>query len=423
MVLFRALEPAEQRVADFTKKYHPSLEAALDAKGRHRFPHHSNRVTVVVMVKASDGFVTFYLPLPQNPNGPSGFFLFDYSAYSLDTICQSLSIHRLKVASPNLGESWEKVDLMPKDIESPANFDLLKITDGAPWIHEDIRRLAASGKLKSLPGLTVGPVVEIEEGIRTAIKPGRLKIWSPTFEFPEIGVRRLYLWTHADFWWSPGELNPDEAVVQSHTYYDVLALEMVLSSGVLAPNIAQRDTPTQAATILESQCDELLALVESDGDKEEKLHQWLNSHHLFIDPYAVKVWSKLRVGNDFSDFVFRRSDGSYILVEIERANKRIFRQDNSEPTYEFNHARQQVLDWQRYVRDNIHTMRNEFGLSEIYEPGGMVIMGRSQDINSDEARIRWRDMKGSDSLSLFTYDEIIGRTRGLVVSLRSPGSA
>jgi hypothetical protein len=132
----------------------------------------------------------------------------------------------------------------------------------------------------------------------------------------------------------------------------------------------------------------------------------------------VNVKSKLDFGNRGSDFVVRRSDGTYVVIEIERANERIFQRKNSEPSAAFNHACQQVYDWQRYIRDNVHTVRNELGLDGIYEPSGMVIMGRSSAIDSDIARVRWRDLKGDHEPQVFTYDEIIERTRALADSLR-----
>jgi hypothetical protein len=47
----------------------------------------------------------------------------------------------------------------------------------------------------------------------------------------------------------------------------------------------------------------------------------------------------------------------------------------------------QVTDWQRFVRDNVHTVRNEMSLPNIYDPRGMMVMGRSRDVQGDEAVI------------------------------------
>ncbi len=48
------------------------------------------------------------------------------------------------------------------------------------------------------------------------------------------------------------------------------------------------------------------------------------------------------------------------LIEIERADTPILTRA-SEPTAPFNHACLQVRDWQRYIRENVRTVRSEQG--------------------------------------------------------------
>jgi len=154
--------------------------------------------------------------------------------------------------------------------------------------------------------------------------------------------------------------------------------------------------------------------------EEESIHQWLlrPEHHAFLEPHQVRVWSKLAFGNKVSDFVVRRSDGTYSLIEIEPASAKVFTQRVGEPSAPFNHACQQVRDWQRYIRDNVHTVRSELGLEGIYEPVGMVVIGRDADIPSGEARTRWRDLKGTQPLVLLTFDDLIDRILALAASLK-----
>lgn len=194
-----------------------------------------------------------------------------------------------------------------------------------------------------------------------------------------------------------------------------------LSIGAEKPEEIEDETPAHAADVLEGHVRDLVGLLVESGHKEESLHQWLKDerHHVFLDAHADEVLSKVPFGASVSDFVIRRSDGTYVLVEIEPADKRIFRRDNSEPTAEFNHACQQVRDWQRYIRDNVRTVRDELGLADIYEPKGMVLMGRSGDIEGDKARRRWIDMKNRHEFALFTYDELCERVNALAATLRN----
>ncbi len=79
----------------------------------------------------------------------------------------------------------------------------------------------------------------------------------------------------------------------------------------------------------------------------------------------------------------------------------------------------EISDWQRYIRDNVHTVRAEQNLEGIYEPQGRVIIGRPQESDTNEARICRFDMKSRHEHSLATYDEICNRVRALASTLRT----
>jgi len=411
------ISPATQKLVEFTRAYHTALEAEMETRGRHSFPYHGEPVEVVATFKASDGFATFYLPSPPDDDHliRRGHLFFDCTEYDLNTVCESVSIHRLKVASPMIGEPWNVYVPTPSDTEGIPGITL-------PWFHEDVRQAAMAGQLTSLPAMMISPIVNVKDDIRREVAPSRIKIWAPTFNFPGIGRRRLYLWTHADFWWFPDQLDLDPAKAATIARTDLLALATVQRSD---PEFtvagAQQDSSLRAADLLDEYCDELLSLLEEHGNDEEVLHQWLyDSHHwIFLEPDQEEVRSKVPFGSKVSDFVVRRSDGTYALVEIEPATARIFQRSNSEPTAVFNHACLQVSDWQRYIRDNVLTVRAEQNLEGIYEPQGMVIIGRTEDINTSEARVRWLDMKSRHEHALATYDEICNRVRALANTLRT----
>jgi hypothetical protein len=290
------------------------------------------------------------------------------------------------------------------------------------WFSDEVREAAIDKRIDSLPGMSLTPQVNVEAGIRRSVVPGRMKIWSPLVDLPGLGLKRLFLWTHADLWWSPASLDLDSSVAASVAAQDVLSLEALITGmPVLSPEVARYDAATSASDMLDSYCDELVALIDEPNTTEEVLHQWLadTRHRVFLDPHATKVWSKLAFGDAVSDFVVRTSDGSYTLIEIERASARIIQQGNQEPTASFNHACQQVRDWRRYVRDNVQTVRNELGLTDIYEPTGKVIIGRDAHVSSLEAARRWRDLRQSGDLSLQTYDQVVASVRQLAASLRT----
>lgn len=403
-----------ESLGEFTNRYHAALSAKLDESGRTRLPHHGDRTVIISMFKASDGFATFYLPDPQDPSIAHGLYAYDFSSYTLDEVCQALSVHRLKVAAVHLGQEIGTVDMIPPDAPPIPGLQ-------APMIHPEVRRLAFEGKLTSLQGMTVTPIMHVDAGVIDRVLPCRIKVWSPVFLYPEIGHTRLYLWTHADFWWSPDLLDLSEERARRVAIDDVWAILTLASLHPQLPlEIARQDAPTAAANLLDQRCIEFEELLDQHGDNEETIHQWLyqSANRLFLDPAHAEVRSKVPMGKKQTDFVIRRTNGLYVLAEIEPGDHRIFTKKAAEPTREFKHAETQVRDWMSFAQEHGQYLRDVEGLVGFANPRGMIVMGRTKDIDTCEAKRRWEHLKRTHEFELFTYDELIEQVRSLATNLR-----
>lgn len=403
------------RLLRFLQAYQPAINSELQRRDTPYLVHHRDANDLVATFLCSDGAATFYLRPPHDAGIERGFPIFDYRAFTLNQVCQSLHINRLQVVVPELNVACTEPIEMIADVERIPELSM-------PWFDDEVRRAAIERRIDSLPGMSITPIVHIEGGIRRSITPGRMKLWSPLIEIPNTGLRRLFLWTHADFWWEPNGLNVDSATATTVAAQDAVALEALLTAQpILRPETAQCDAASSASDILDRYCAELATLIDDPSTSEEVLHQWLadERHRVFIDPHATKIWSKLPFGDSVSDFVVQTSDGSYTLIEIERASALIMQRGNQEPTAPFNHACQQVRDWRRYIRDNMQTVRHELGLHDIYEPRGKVIIGRDSHIESPDAARRWRDLRQSGDLTLLTYDQVVASVKQLASSLRT----
>jgi hypothetical protein len=83
-----------------------------------------------------------------------------------------------------------------------------------------------------------------------------------------------------------------------------------------------------------------------DVSRESEYQKFLERHPVFVDPLAAEVISQRKLGLEFvTDFVIRRHDYRYVVVEIEKPRDRIFTLKN-DFTAEFTHAVGQVLDFQ-----------------------------------------------------------------------------
>lgn len=407
-------DPVFRDMMHHTMRYHGALEEQLDRFGRERFRFHGDKIPLVTVIKASDGYLTFYQPsAPPDVDVQDGYHGLDYSEHDLNKVCQSLSLRYMRVAPPRIGEEAGYFPKTPdSDLISPGQ---------CPFFTDPVIEALKTNQINSLPVMDIGPVVHIEQGVRKHITPGRVSIWSPVIDLPA-GPARLYLWTHAELWWKPEALGLDSTNVSALAHREVLALSTMMGAMAhLSPSVAQNDIGVAAATELRRKCEELSKLLDEHGNDEESLHQWLkrDGNELFLDLDAKKVWSKVEFGNYVSNFVVQRSDGTYKLIEIEPAAERIFTASRSIPTHRFNGAVQQVRDWRRMVREQQSYFEKVTGLIGIYEPGGMVVMGRSADIGAGDAADRWNALKNDGEIEVATYDDLLARVRNLASQLEN----
>jgi hypothetical protein len=80
----------------------------------------------------------------------------------------------------------------------------------------------------------------------------------------------------------------------------------------------------------ERQISKFQSLLESEPAKEEELQKFLFQHPIFLDPLALEVRSKHELGNDFiTDFVVRRINNEYVVIEIEKSTDKLFTSDGN----------------------------------------------------------------------------------------------
>ena len=120
---------------------------------------------------------------------------------------------------------------------------------------------------------------------------------------------------------------------------------------------------------------------------------------------------KQRLGlESVTDFVIRRLDSRYVLVEIEKPRDRIFTAAN-DFTAQFSHAFGQVLDFQQWVDD--HTQYARHLMPEISSPRGLLIIGRSADLTPSKKQKLERFNVNSAKVDARTFDQVADEARRL----------
>lgn len=194
-------------------------------------------------------------------------------------------------------------------------------------------------------------------------------------------------------------------------------LAAVARHQVAQAELATIDPNVSARRLFKALLDELAALL--DGP-EEPAHQFLKAHPEIISPTHLAAWSKLRLGDHVTDFVFREPPDDYVLVEIESPLRELFRNDGQQ-RQELTHAFNQILDWRIFLEQHLTEAQTELGLKGISSnPRSLIVIGRSAAL-TDTNRRKIAALQGQiPKLRILTYDELILSCKAMAENLFGP---
>jgi Domain of unknown function (DUF4263) len=163
-------------------------------------------------------------------------------------------------------------------------------------------------------------------------------------------------------------------------------------------------------------CHDLEVLIR-DNLPEREYQEYFERHPALIDPLASSIVERQHLGEAWrSDFVIRRLDDQYIFVEIEKPQDSPFT-NYPHPSAALSHALGQVLNWLVWIEDNIAYAQSH-GFPGIHLPRGIVVIGRSGDLNSAQLRM----LKALNDLlhpriRIETYDDVLVNARNVIRNL------
>ena len=161
-------------------------------------------------------------------------------------------------------------------------------------------------------------------------------------------------------------------------------------------------------------------LLDSNPDREEVLQCFLRDNPSLLCPTFTKMWPKLSLGSYTTDFVFQEAAGDYLLVELERPDHRLFIK-NGDASSKLNHAKGQILDWKRYIEDNLSTVKNELGLAGIStNPNSLIVIGRSHSLFPENIRKLVSIENQCPKVKIMTYDDVYENSKAVIENLLGP---
>lgn len=151
-------------------------------------------------------------------------------------------------------------------------------------------------------------------------------------------------------------------------------------------------------------------LIEANNREEDYQH-FLSQNPLLIDPLAFEVIPKQALGVEYvTDYVIRRLDNEYLVVEIEKPSDLIFTKQN-DFTAKFTHAFGQVIDFLEWIDNHGEYARSL--MPEISSPKGLLIIGLRSNLTSDQQNKLKRYCLNSKLIEVLTFDDLLLKATNL----------
>lgn len=204
-----------------------------------------------------------------------------------------------------------------------------------------------------------------------------------------------------------------------------LATRILKAGGI--PEQEQGDAVSRArkagSTILQA-CDELQQIIDDPSTTEPDVLGFFRERPqaaFLLEPdQDGEIWREKQIqGYGQIDFVFRKTNGRYLAMEIESHNVPLFLK-NDEFSKRFDHAIDQVERWQLGVLKHKDLAEDVLGLKGIQSPDGAVVMGRQRELANSQRNERWDERCARSSLEFLTWDHVIMRGRSLGRRLGNP---
>ena len=155
-------------------------------------------------------------------------------------------------------------------------------------------------------------------------------------------------------------------------------------------------------------------LIINHSDKESIFQDFLSTHPQLLDPLAAEVWPQPDLhGAKKPDFVVRRFDNTYLVVEIETPAKLLVTKANQISAYA-TQAVSQATDYRTFIRKLPNVEVHFPGLDDLH---CLVVVGLERDLNDVQMQALRNDNMRSDSLRIVGFDWLADRARTVQMNL------
>ncbi len=148
------------------------------------------------------------------------------------------------------------------------------------------------------------------------------------------------------------------------------------------------------------------------SEKERELHTFLKENHWIFGPQYVSARSEQQIGFKLrGDFLLERLDGFYNIVELKKADAKIF--SRSRLSAISKNAISQMIQY-LHKCDTLYTQHYTELKMDILKPEGRIVIGRSDAEVDKNLRIHNAYL---NRMKILTYDQLLSTAKRMLKSL------
>ena len=155
-------------------------------------------------------------------------------------------------------------------------------------------------------------------------------------------------------------------------------------------------------------------LIVEHPDDEAVFQSFLTNHPQILDPMAIQVWPQPNLlGSRYPDFLVRRADNSYLVVEIECPAKSLVK--GGQASAAVTHAEQQVTDYRDYLMRRHQDAIQHF--PHFNDPDCLVVTGLQRELDERQMAILAHVNRHRVRLRIVGFDWLVERARNIATNI------
>jgi len=162
-------------------------------------------------------------------------------------------------------------------------------------------------------------------------------------------------------------------------------------------------------------------LIRAYRDEEPQFQAFFEKVPQLLEPFASLVWPTPDLhGAKKPDFVIKRADGTYLIVEIETPGKTLIT-NSLQSSAQLTEAITQAMQYRSFLLERFQEAKTHF--PEFRDPDCMVVLGLERELSSEQRRALALENQNRRQIQIVGFDWIAERAERILQNMISANIA